>query len=631
MAANFFEQQAQARSATKKLVLLYVMAVASITGVITFAFHVLVSSQSSRGVGDTGYEADFVVAFFILVVIAIGTVVRVFQVGSNGVNVALMLGGVPVDPSTKDFLERRLMNVVEEMSIASGIAVPRVFILPDEEGINAFAAGMRPGEAVVAVTRGTLEQLTRDELQGVVAHEFSHIFNGDMRLNLHLMGVLGGILALATIGRIIMQFTPSRRSSKDDNRGGLVIFGLVLFIVGYIGVFFARLIKAAVSRQREYLADASAVQYTRNPDGIGGALMKIRGFAPASKIRSPYAEEASHMFFGSALNFSSMFATHPPLEDRIGRVSPSLLAGGWVAKPAVTNEQRGLSGNMDAVGFAASGGPAVAAASSASIVDSIGAPSGRDVQAARNFLDQIPPSIRGLTRSREGAVLLVIALFIESSEIQPAQAAILSDSLTPDEVAQIHAIRGDLASVGELDRLSLLEISIPPLRDLTADSKKMLMKIGNELVHSDGEVDLYEYVALSLLDHQLLRDLRAKKPRPNLTSERTADDMSMLISAIAYAGADDVESAKRAFDTGVLNLAKILYAPAVFRPLDECTLDSIAESIERLSYLGPAAQKTVIEACVKTIIYDGTITTKESELLRALCAVLEAPLPALAV
>jgi len=647
MTANFFEQQAQARSATNRLIVLYVLAVLSIMTVITLSAHVILLAGNTHRAGrygtiptDVPLGADLGIALSVLAVVAIGTFVRMLQIGNSGESVALMLGGIPVDPGTKDPIERRLLNVVEEMAIASGMPVPRVFVLPEEDGINAFAAGLRPGQAVVAVTRGTLEQLTRDELQGVVAHEFSHIFNGDMRLNIRLMGVLGGILAIATIGRLLT-YSRSSRSSDRDNGNNLALLGFVIFAVGYIGVFFARLIKAAVSRQREYLADASALQFTRNPSGIGGALMKIRGYAPSSQLHTHYAEEASHMFFGSALKFSSLFATHPPLEDRIGRVDPELLKSGvWIAKPALDGSEAPEvaacfpeNSAISALNSSTST-PRVTTAdvsTPAAIVSAIGAPSAADVTAARNFLDKIPPSIRQLSRDRQGAVLLVLSLFIESTEIPPEQNAILTASLSAEEVSQIASIRRELATVGEVDRLSLLELSIPPLRQLTESSKSMLLKLGNDLAHADGEVDLYEYVALSLLEHQLMRDLKSRKPRPSISSQQTANDLSILLSSLAYAGADDISAAKHAFDAGVLSLQKSLNMITSFRHLDDCTLEAISASIERLSYLAPDAQRAVIEACVTTILFDGVVSTKESELLRGLCAVLEAPLPALAV
>ncbi|RYE61321.1 MAG: hypothetical protein EOP17_21245, partial [Rhizobiaceae bacterium] len=401
------------KSATSRLVFLYVLAVLVICGAIGFV--AIFFTQSLIG--------GLIAAAITLVIIAIGSLIRMRQLGGSGSEVAILLGGIPVDPATKDPLERRLLNVVEEMAIASGIPVPRVFILRGEAGINAFAAGMRPGEAVIGVTRGTLEQLNRDELQGVVAHEFSHIFNGDMRLNLRLMGVLGGILALTTIGRIMLNTSRGTRSSKKDGNA-FIFIGFALVAIGFIGVFFARLIKAAVSRQREYLADASAVQYTRNPLGIGGALMKINGMTEQSSVTSPFAEEASHMFFGSVKLFSNMMATHPALEERIKRISPQILqAGAW--KPRYENPTGSTStmtgseastgmNYMDDESLMSAVSPVpqaraprsqteAAAARASAIVDTVGMPGLDDLIAAKDMIAKIPEAVRDQLRTPIGA------------------------------------------------------------------------------------------------------------------------------------------------------------------------------------------------------------------------------------
>ncbi len=635
--ANFFEQQAHARSTTKKLVFLYLLAVASIVGVITAVAHVFIATR----VGDdaSAVMLDFGVALFVLATIAVGTLVRMIQVGNSGENVAQLLGGTALDTTTTDPLEKRLLNIVEEMAIASGVAVPRVYILRNENGINAFAAGTKPGEAVIGVTRGTLEALTRDELQGVIAHEFSHIFNGDMKLNLRLMGVLGGILALTTIGSLLMQTTRVRSSnSKNDSSAGLVMAGLALYVVGWIGVFFARLIKAAVSRQREYLADSSAVQYTRNPDGIGGALMKIRGTLESSTIRSSYAEEASHMFFGTALNFSSIFATHPQLEDRISRIAPQILApGAWVAQDAADNERVTAAGvnelaesSISSLQSAPTGLP-TAAPTVASVVESIGAPSIEDLEVTKTFFAALPDAIREKTRDPDQALALVISLFLETENGSPKQNLLIDKQLGEKVLMQALRTRTELASLAETARLTLLEISISALREIGLEKKTKLVALAHQLTMADGEVDLYEYVAVTLLEHQLLRGQLAKKPRPTITSARTNGDISILLSSIAYSGADNLPQAKSAFESGLGYLVKAMDQKPTFRELGECELGIIVDVIERLSYLRPNDRKVVIEACVQTILFDRIVTVKESELMRALCTVLEAPLPALAM
>ena len=256
-----------------------------------------------------------------LAVIALGSGFKTLELAQGGSSVATMLGGRLVAPTTTDPDERKLRNVVEEMAIAAGVPVPQVYLLPEEQGINAFAAGHSTSDAVVAVTAGAVRLLTRDELQGVIGHEFSHILNGDMRLNLRLMGIVFGILCLAVIGRVLL-YTRSR-SSKDKNP--LPLLGLALIVIGWIGVFFGRLIQAAVSRQREFLADASSVQFTRNPAGLAARSRKIGGLSFGSKLEAAHAEEASHMFFGNGMSesFFHLMETHPPLAERIRAIDPS--------------------------------------------------------------------------------------------------------------------------------------------------------------------------------------------------------------------------------------------------------------------------------------------------------------------
>lgn len=261
-----------------------------------------------------------------LLVIGLSSAYRISSLRRGGAVVARQLGGTPVHATPKEFAYQRLRNVVEEIAIASGVPVPEIFVLEDETAINAFAAGYTPADAAITVTRGCLDKLTREELQGVIAHEFSHVLNGDMRLNIRLIGVAFGILAIAVMGRVIMRGA-SRSGRRKDGR--LVLIGLGLLVVGYIGVFFARLIKASISRQREFLADASAVQFTRQTEGIAGALKKIGVLASGSELKSHDGEEVAHMLFGDGVGYSALFATHPPLIQRIKRLQPGFDPVRW--------------------------------------------------------------------------------------------------------------------------------------------------------------------------------------------------------------------------------------------------------------------------------------------------------------
>ena len=272
---NFFEHQEVARRKTGLLVATFSVGVLAIVAIVVIVVGALIASDTGTMPGIQWYlENPGLVAGVSLVTVGIigtASLVRTVSLRSGGGKVAMQLGGTPIGPDTTDPKRRRLINVVEEMAIASGVPMPDVYVLENDAGLNAFAAGTSIDDAVVAVTRGCLERLTRDELQGVIAHEFSHILNGDMRLNLKLVGVLFGLLALGLIGRTVLRSMHFRRIGSSKRDGGVAVvaaIGLALFILGYIGVFFGRLMKAAVSRQREYLADASAVQFTLTPRAL---------------------------------------------------------------------------------------------------------------------------------------------------------------------------------------------------------------------------------------------------------------------------------------------------------------------------------------------------------------------------
>lgn len=629
MATNFFENQDHARRMTNRLVFLYTLAViaivSSIGAVAHFAYQSQVRLEYTHQTGWTQPAVNYQIGAFAagaaLLVILGGMLVRIWQLGSRGETVALLLGGIPLVPNTTDPDERRLMNVVEEMSIASGIPVPRVFILPNEMSINAFAAGLRPTEAVIGVTKGTLTKLNRDELQGVVAHEFSHIFNGDMRLNLRLMGVLGGILALATIGRVLLESMGrgNRRSSSKNNGAAPILFlGIGLLVIGYIGVFFANLIKAAVSRQREFLADASAVQYTRNPVGIGGALKKIATDFEGASVKSAYANEASHMFFGSVRNFSSFFATHPPLDERIRKIDPRLLIEGAVIPSPSSIPGEGTPKTSHTV-------------SAMNLLGTVGAFGAADVVRAREFIDHLPEIVREASRTAEGAKSLVLALLMnESKASDGAQKlhSLVRVELGEGTLQNTLEIRKHLTGVLENSRLSLIELLMPALRLLPEDEKVKFLPLLRDIVRADGDYAVFEFVALSLIARQLRGPSRrpAREPKGRLSS--AANEVAILLSAVSYAGSRTEGEFTAAYNSARLKLSDLSVSSEILPP-SGCTPEKLESSLGLLRQLRAQDQKMLIEACVRAIVTDQKVKPAEMDLLRAVCAVLEAPMPAL--
>jgi Zn-dependent protease with chaperone function len=538
----------------------------------------------------------------------------------GGGKIAQALGGVVVPENTTDPRLRRLRNVVEEMAIASGMPVPEVYVLPNEDGINAFAAGFTPADAAIAVTHGALETLNRDELQGVIAHEFSHIVNGDMRLNIRLMGVVFGILALAVIGRVLV-------STRGD-RNPLPLIGLVLIIVGYVGVFFGRLIKAAVSRQREYLADASAVQYTRQTEGLTGALKKIGGLESGSKLRDKRSEDVSHMLFGEGRR--SWFATHPPLAQRIRTLDPTFdpaeLAERWRQQPP--------SGLLEdaALGLAPSGQlPAQhlpVPVQPSQVVASIGTVAAPPAQRrAGTILDNIPTPFLDRARHPDTVLPLVFGLLM-AGDPRPAQHQIIAGQFGPAVANAAGQEAQALLSLHPVLRLPLAELAFPALRGRPRPQQDAVLACIHALTQADGQVDLHEYCLSRLLHRELYESMHRTSPwqgRRRVRREAIHQAAATLLSVLADAGQRDRAAAEAAYRAGLAQVVSDVTLP--FTPVPVVSLEG---GWPVLDALDGQHKQLLVAGMVTAIGHDGTMTVAEIELLRTVCALLHCPLPPLA-
>ncbi|MBC8118354.1 MAG: M48 family metallopeptidase, partial [Burkholderiaceae bacterium] len=508
-----------------------------------------------------------------------GTLFKLSSLSAGGAAVASLVEAREVDMTTSDLLDRRLINVVEEMAIAAGVAVPRVYVMDNETAINAFAAGHSVNDAVIAVTRGTLTRLSRDELQGVIAHEFSHILNGDMRLNLHLIGVLHGLLIVALAGRVLLELggrSGSGRSSSGRSGNALAVLffaGIALWILGYIGVFFGRLIKAAVSRQREFLADASAVQFTRNPEGIGGALRKIGGLGEATglgtRIEHPQAETLSHLFLGAARPtfVRGLFATHPPLDERLQRLygrkqsflpapelALALSMGGLdpAAEPQVrpspiqfvpTGETHfaspaqdapnvnALSPLVDLVAAAATGTAGVSEV--AASVGTVAAPGHRDF-ALNEQQQALVDTLRSAANDAAHAQLIVFALLAEKEgDLLAQQCALIAEAYGTEASQGAQRYHQLIQTLPPGARQPLLDVAMPALRKLPQDAKSRVLKLSRLLIAADGRISVREFLLFTILQRRLGPDAgRAVPVRYHSVSER-AQDAAMLLSLVA--------------------------------------------------------------------------------------------------
>jgi Zn-dependent protease with chaperone function len=592
----------------------------------------------------------------VILIIAGGTAFEMLALREGGEAVARMVGARAVDPSTGDLLERRLLNVVEEMALASGVAMPRVYVLDKEDAINAFAAGLTPNDAVVAVTRGTLTRLTRDELQGVIGHEFSHILHGDMALNVHLIGLLHGLLALALFGRFLMEI--GGRGRARDSRGGVVFLlgmGIAIWVLGWIGVFCGRLIKASVSRQREFLADASSVQFTRNPDGIGGALRKIGGLAAdrvhadGSAIAHPHAETLSHMFMAPAkLSFAAgLWATHPPLEERIRRIYGRVVE--FLPAPeqplalalAEASKARPAAPELAPLEFAAVSSAAAASFARATAVSpvsalvgqagdgaALGAAVGHEAPAPRSFVDSLHAKLdaiglRAALADTLQAQLVVLAMLIDKKHaVSGQQRRAVIEAFGQPAGQRVDAVHEQLSQLPPGWRLPLLDLALPALRKLSEPGRARLLLLAHTLIVADGRVTLPEFLLFTVLKRRLGKDAErraAVKYRPLAQLQPQAALVLSLIAAVRLP-----DDAQRAYNAG------ILLAPGVDvarTSADAIALDRVADALAQLNLLAPLAKPQFIKACSAAAFVDGRTNWQAASCLRTICAALDAPLP----
>ena len=635
---DFFGHQEQARKASARLVWLFVAAVICITVLIYIAAKALLIATDANDAGLIDWPVLGAVSGLTLAIVGGAMLFKTAQLRSGGGTVAEMLGGRLVDIDTQDSQERMLRNVVEEMSIASGVPVPDVYVLDNESGINAFAAGWSPADAAVAVTRGSLETFTRDELQGVIAHEFSHVFHGDMRLNIRLMGTLFGIVCIAVIGRILMRSMyysgRSRSSDRKGSGGAIIIFGLALILIGYVGVFFARLIQAAVSRQREYLADAAAVQYTRNPRGIGMALAKIGGIG--AKVENPHAEEASHMMFADGMSrLSGAMATHPPLEQRIERVLPGFIKTAanqpsMEAAVAATEVASEFAAGGAAAGFAGGSAPAQRAGTAPSqLVSSVGDPQPQHVDAARRLLDALPMDLAVAAHEPARAPALVLALLLDDDKQQRDAQLRLLEGADKSMVFEASSNHRQLAELPRNQRLSLLELTMPALRRLPESERRALRERARALAMADDHLSPFEFALLKGLErHVRIAGEHVRRPpgRPHsLLQEKHA--AALVLSVIARADANGDESkAAAAFARGKAALS----LPADVQLQPDASPKALDAAIEALAAVSPLGKRNLVTACAEVAAEDGVLAADEVDLIRALGELWDCPVPLVA-
>lgn len=619
---DFFKSQDDAQRSTRLLLLLFILAIASIVLLANLTVYLVLKFQT-LGVFQFDLELALQIGGGVIVLVILGSLYRIYSLKRGGEAIAAALGGhLVVDGGANEF-ERRLINVVEEMAIASGLPVPPVYLI-DEDGINAFAAGYGSGDAVIGITKGAILNLDRDQLQGVVAHEFSHILNGDMKLNIRLVGILHGILMLSIVGRVMLESKPgvARRTSQAFP---VLFLGLSLFLIGYMGKFFGDLIKAAVSRQREFLADASAVQFTRNPDGIGGALKRIGGHAAGSNVRRAGAQEFSHLYFSNGFGraFIGMLATHPPLDERIQRLDPTW-SGGFLFKLPVTEVPTG-SGN-DALagvqGFAQSINPEM-------VVASVGNPEVGQLAAAKYLLNQIPDLLRDAVREPYSVRAVVYMIFLHrDDQRRQAQLEILRKDADVFVRSRLKELMDQVPKIAESIQLPLLELALPALRQLSETEYQRLMANLVSIRQASQPISLGDWALGYYLQHHLGEAFNSNRPIVRARDSRKVKaEISYLLSVLAYSDRKAGITPNAAFDAGlaVLDLDVELQAKS------DISISKLERAVIALANIKPLQKPKVLKAFIAVIVADQKIETVELELVRCFADAIDCPLPPIVI
>ena len=632
---DFFTHQDRARRNTTLLVFYYIITVILIIAAIYAAFALVFLGEYAGVSGSRDFKIERlwqlelflgVMGVTLLIVIS-GTTYKIVQLASGGGSaVASMLGGVQISHGTTDPDERKILNVVEEMAIASGLPIPPVYIMNDETSINAFAAGFSHQHAVIGVTRGCIKKLKRDELQGVIAHEFSHILNGDMKLNIKLIGVLNGILVIAIIGYWIMRSTSTSSSSSSGKKKGsnpLPLLGLLVMVVGYIGVFFANIIKSAVSRQREFLADASSVQFTRNPDGIAGALKKIASHSMGSKLLASNAQEISHMFFANGISsfWGSLFATHPPIDERIKRITGITLEN----REALFERE---SSDSSVFSFSQISPDSVRIAVNPNeVIKNVGTFTQGNLLYASNICSQMPEEIKEALRDAYGAVSVIYSMLLgNDSKIMAFQLSGLKNKVEPHIYDLTVKLYEPVSKTWLGFRLPIIDMALPLLRTMTTTQYRNFSENMEFLIKADNNISLFEYCVGKILTRNL--DLCFDKTKTSVVKYK---DICLLIprceellSCLAYWNAATPEAAKEIFEKAS---EKLGVGNLTIRSADQCDLKLLDNTLNELAQAAPLVKRLVFEGCISCIVADNEIKIEEAELIRAIGSMLDCPLP----
>ena len=642
---NFFEAQDQARRTIRWLIVLFTLAVVSLI-ILTELLFIFVFYYANAPADQTILSYSFsldpgfhiTVITIVLMVTGIGALSKSYQLRKGGYVIATMMDGRLIASNSDNLRHKVLLNVVEEMAIASGVPVPQVFVMENERSINAFAAGMGTDDAAICVTQGMLEALDRDALQGVIGHEFSHILNGDMRINSIVTSILYGILVLGLMGSRMLRFISfrSRGSSRRSGSGiaGIAAIAIGLMVIGFGGSFFGGLIKAMVNRQREYLADASAVQFTRSKTGISSALKMIGGYSYGSELRQSHSAELSHFFFatGVASGMQALFASHPPLGERIRRLEPDW--NGEYPKVETSYTQKTMSEELaDGAQQTVASKPTAMAFTMAltatleRLEDFNQLNGNNDIDHAHQLLGAIPEVLKSAARDPFLARSLILAMLLSAdADERQHQCQIVAQLSEPGVDTKLLAIHTILMTIGREYYLPLVSLAMPALRSCSAEQVKRFIGCVNRVMRVDNHVSLFEWCLMTVIKTSIASLVTSFNPR--LKADRKIAQLHIqvrvILSLLAHAESSTESERIQTYESALNYLQMPIGVP--YTPYD-LRFEVVDNALGQLDRLNPMDKQRLISACLVIIQQNKTITIEELEVFRAIATALHSPLP----
>ena len=675
MSTQFFERQETQKTYTRWLVWAFVAAILAVVLVINLVVMVGLGGNPMTVVSEAP-EVMFWTTLVVLAVIFGACWHKASEMRSGGAAVARSLGGVPVTADDGDLKRKRLLNIVEEMAIAARIRKPQVFVLPDEAGINAFAAGHSPDEAAVAVTQGALDKFDRDQLQAVIGHEFSHILNGDMKINMRLAAWIFGLFVITDLASRVMR----RSRGKDAARIRIIAFGI--FIAGGVGMLAGRLLQAAVSRRREHLADASSVQFTRNPQALQSAFIIMAASAEGTRLENTSSADMAHMFFaGSEPSWAakaggSLFATHPPLEERVRALDSKVTTNRF--KSLVSEERRKLNAKAKAESVAASSGSeagsngAALAANAASAGVSAAAPTvaeGTSTSASRPAIDiqglsiaatfqtkaltetlptgvrmvagrALPPDVlrNRLTAEQQASVKKYISLvelnyvgvqatFIAGMLATEAakwrtQLTKLAPVLNTELFKEIPEQVKNLGALAPQARMALLTDLLTILDDMDPADRKRLRGVARAFAPTVASGDMFRFALTRLLEKKLAK---VKELPPPVPLPERAQQVCELYATLAHYRLGAGKQGQNGYRAGLMGMLP----PQSWLPFPEkhLSLAQLDAALAGVAQIHPTGKRAFSEGMARVIAVAGRLTVPQVDLLRGICIVVDCQVP----